>query len=202
MLSAPGSARLTYRQLGRAELDIVRSLEFPVEQIDRYLGSLDDIVDIVRRGPAHHLVGVEEDGKLVGFYAIHPDRRDTSRWWLGWFGIDRRHQGGGRGGRVIAAIMTRLSHIPACREVRLLVAPDNAGALRLYRRAGFVLHSLARETGELVMRRVLPLARPCGEVPARFWANAILMAVVAARSYRLGLPVAAKLHGEVAHPPP
>ncbi len=201
MLSVPGSARLTYRQLGGPELDLVRSLDFPADQIDRYLGSLDDIVDTVRRGLAHHLVGVEEEGDLVGFYAIHPDRRDASRWWLGWFGIDRWHQGGGRGARVIAAIMTRLSRIPACREIRLLVAPDNAGALRLYRRAGFVLHSLARETGEFVMRRVLPLARPSGEVPARFWANAILMAVVDARSCRMGLPVSAKLHGEVAHPP-
>ncbi len=201
MSSAPGSARLTYRQLGGPELDRIRLLDFSADQIDRYLGSLDLIVETVRRGPAHHLVGIEEDGELVGFYAVHPDRRDASRWWLGWFGIDRWHQGGGRGGRVIAAIMTRLRLIPACREIRLLVAPDNAGALRLYRRAGFVLHSLARDTGELVMRRVLPLARPSGEVPARFWANAILMAVVDARSCRMGLPVAAKLHGEVAHPP-
>lgn len=201
MSSAPGYARLTYRQLGGPELDRIRMLEFPPDQIDRYLGSLDDIVDAVRRGPAHHLIGVEEDGDLVGFYAIHPDRRDTSRWWLGWLGIDRAHQGGGRGARVIAAIMTRLRHNPACREIRLLVAPDNAGALRLYRRAGFLLRGLARDTGELVMRRVLPLARPSGEVPARFWANAILLAVVDARSCRMGLPVAAKLHGEVAHPP-
>lgn len=201
MVSAPGIARLTYSKLGASELDRVRSLEFSADQIDRYLGSLDDIVQTVRRGPAHHLVAVEEDGGLIGFYAIHPDRRDASRWWLGWFGIDRWHQGGGRGGRVVAAIMTRLRRIPACREIRLLVAPDNAGALRLYRRAGFLLHSLARETGEYIMRRVLPLARPSGEVPARFWANAILLAVVDARSCRMGLPVAAKLHGEVAHPP-
>ena len=160
MSSAPGLARLTYRQLGGPELDRIRLLDFSAEQIDRYLGSLDHIVDTVRRGPAHHLVGIEENGDLVGFYAVHPDRRDTSRWWLGWFGIDRWHQGGGRGSRVIAAIMTRLRLIPACREIRLLVAPDNAGALRLYRRAGFMLHSLARGTGELVMRRVLPMARP------------------------------------------
>lgn len=201
MLSAPDDVRLTYRQLGGSELDRVRLLEFPADQIDRYLGSLDEIVETVRRGPAHHLVGVEEAGDLVGFYAIHPDRRDTSRWWLGWFGIDRWHQGGGRGGRVVAAIMARLRQVSFCREVRLLVAPDNAGALRLYRRAGFTLHSLARETGEFIMRRVLPLARPSGEVPARFWANAILLAVIDARSCRMGLPVAAKLHGEVAHPP-
>jgi diamine N-acetyltransferase len=201
MVSAPGLARLTYRQLGKPELDRVLTLDFPAHQIDRYLGSLHEIVDTVRRGPAHHLVGIEEDGDLVGFYAVHPDRRDTSRWWLGWFGIDNAHQGGGRGGRVIAAIVTRLKRIPTCREIRLLVAPDNAAALRLYRRAGFLLHTLARETGELIMRCALPAIRPSGDVPARFWANAILLAVVDARSCRMGLPVAAKLHGEVAHPP-
>lgn len=201
MLPASGHARLTYRQFGGPELDRIRTLDFPSDQIDRYLGSLDDIVDTVRRGPAHHLIGVEEGGELIGFYAVHPDRRDTSRWWLGWFGIDRAHQGGGRGRSVIAAIMTRLKHNPVCREIRLLVAPDNAGALRLYRRAGFLLQGLARETGELIMRCALPLGRPSGEVPARFWANAILLAVIDARSCRMGLPVAAKLHGEVALPP-
>ncbi|MDT7951309.1 MAG: GNAT family N-acetyltransferase [Acetobacteraceae bacterium] len=201
MSSAPGHARLTYRQLGSSELQRVLALEFPAEQIDRFLGSLHDIVETVRRGPAHHLVGIEETGALIGFYAIHPDRRDGSRWWLGWFGIDRAHQGGGRGSHVIAAILRHVRRIPSCREIRLLVAPDNASALRLYRRAGFALRGFARATGELVMGRALPLARPSGEVPARFWANAILMAVVAARDCRMGLPVAAKLHGEVAHPP-
>lgn len=201
MFSVPGHARMTCRMLGDAEFDRVLALDFPTDQLDRYLGSLRDIVAAVRNGAAHHLVGIEEDGALVGFYAIHPDRRDTSRWWLGWFGIDRPHQGGGRGGRVIADVLARLKQIPFCREIRLLVSPDNAGALRLYRRAGFLVHAMAHETSELVMRLVLAVTRPSGQVPARFWANAILLAVVDARSCRMGLPVAAKLHGEVAHPP-
>lgn len=201
MLSVPGHARLTCRRLGNAELDRVLTLDFPTDQLDRYLGSLHDIVAAVRHGPAHHLVGIEEDGALVGFYAVHPDPRDTSRWWLGWFGIDRPHQGGGRGRRVMADVLDRLKRIPFCREIRLLVSPENAGALRLYRRAGFLLHELAHDSCELVMRLVLPVVRPSAQVPARFWANAILLAVVDARSCRMGLPVAAKLHGEVAHPP-
>jgi hypothetical protein len=97
--------------------------------------------------------------------------------------------------------MTRLRQLASCREVRLFVAPENEAALRLYRRAGFVLHEVARRTGELVMRCILPPRRPSGEVPARFWANAILMQVVAARTCRMGVPVAAQLHGEVAFPP-
>ena len=177
------------------------TLDFPTDQIDRFLGSLHEIVRTMRTGLAHHLVGIEENGTLVGFYAIHPDRRDASRWWLGWFGIDSAHQGGGRGSRVMAAIVERLRHVPACREICLLVAPDNQAARRLYDRAGFRLLGFARSTGELMLRCVLPAARPSGAVPARFWANAILLAVIDARSCRMGLPVSAKLHGEVAHPP-
>ena len=201
MSSDRGIPSLSYRRLAGRELDLVLTLDFDVEQVERYLGPLRDIIDTVRRGPAHQLVGIEEGGALVGFFAIHPDRRDASRWWLGWFGIDRSRQGGGRGARVVAAIMARLRQIPACREVRLLVAPDNESALRLYRRAGFVLRGLASQTNELVMRCVLPAQRPLGEVPAYFWANAILIEVVDARTCRMGVPVAAQLHGEVAHPP-
>ena len=201
MLSVRGSAPLSYRQLGKSELETVLTLDFPAEQVDRFLGSLRDIVDTVRRGPAHHLIGIEEQQALVGFYAVHPDRRDVSRWWLGWFGIDRPHQGGGRGSRVIGTIVARLRLIPGCRAIRLLVAPDNLGARRLYQRAGFVLAGMARDTGELILQLALPLTIPSGAVPARFWANAILLAVVDARSCRMGLPVSAKLHGEVAHPP-
>ena len=201
MLSDRGAAPLTYRRLAKREFDRVLQLDFPAEQVERFLGPLSDIVETVRRGPAHQLVGIEEGGDLVGFFAIHPDRRDGACWWLGWFGIDRRRQGGGRGARAVAAILARLRQLPACREIRLLVAPDNAAALRLYRRAGFTLQGLWRRTGELVMRAVLPPSRPSGEVPARFWANAILLQVVDARTCRMGVPVAAQLHGEVAFPP-
>jgi diamine N-acetyltransferase len=201
MLSDRGVAPLTYRRLARSEFDKVLQLDFPAEQVEHFLGPLPEIVETVRSGPAHQLVGIEENGDLVGFFAIHPDRRDGACWWLGWFGIDRRRQGGGRGARAVSAILARLRQLAACRQVRLLVAPDNQAALRLYRRAGFVLDGVWRRTGELIMRRALPPSRPSGEVPARFWANAILLAVVDARTCRMGVPVAAQLHGEVAFPP-
>ncbi len=201
MFAERGLAPLTFRRLARSELDIVATLDFAATQIDRFLGPLHDIVAAVRGGPAHQMIGIEEQGELIGFAAIHPDRRDSSRWWLGWFGIDRKRQGGGRGARAIAAIMAELQRLPTCREIRLLVAPDNAGALRLYRRAGFLLHGFSRRTGEWIMRCVLTLRRPSGTVPARCWANAILLHVIDARSCRMGVPVAAQLHGEVAFPP-
>jgi RimJ/RimL family protein N-acetyltransferase len=201
MLSDRGIAPLKYRRLATCEFDQVLRLDFSPDQVERFLGPLNEIVDAVRRGPSHQLVGIDETDELVGFFAIHPDQRDGACWWLGWFGIDRRRQGGGRGKRAIDAILARLRQLPACREVRLLVAPENAAARRLYQRAGFALHGVWRRTGELIMRCVLPLSRPSGEVPARFWANAILLEVVDARKCRMGVPVAAQLHGEVAFPP-
>ena len=201
MLPDRGIAPLTYRRLAPGEFDTVLQLDFPADQVENFLGPLPDIVAAVRHGPAHQMVAIEEAGELVGFFAVHPDRRDHACWWLGWFGIDRRRQGGGRGKRAMAAIRDRLRRLPTCREIRLLVAPDNAAALRLYRRAGFLLLGAFRRTGELIMRCVLPPSRPSGDVPARFWANAILLGVIDARKCRMGVPVAAQLHGEVAFPP-
>ncbi|HYZ63598.1 MAG TPA: GNAT family N-acetyltransferase [Acetobacteraceae bacterium] len=201
MSSSGGVLPLTYRQLGRAELDVVGRLEFDAGQMERFLGPLADIIAAVRRGLAHQMVAIEQAGELVGFFVIHPDRRNGRLWWLGWFAIDRRRQGAGLGLRAMQAIMLRLRRIPECREVRLLVAPDNAPALRLYGRAGFLVHGVAEQTGELIMRCLLAAGRPSSEVPARFWANAILVQVIAARICRMGVPASALLHGSVAHPP-
>jgi GNAT superfamily N-acetyltransferase len=93
------------------------------EQVEHYLGSIEEIQSAVRNGPAHAMTGVEADGTLVGFYVLHPDRRDNSCWWLGWFALDRRYQGRGYGHMAMAQIMTNVRHIVGCRRVRLLVSP-------------------------------------------------------------------------------
>lgn len=201
MSCCPSGVPLKFRHLGHAELDVLTLLEFENDQMERFLGPLPEILAAVRRGPAHQIAVIEHGDALAGFYVIHPDPRDTSCWWLGWFAIDRRRQGAGLGGLAMAGIMARLLQIPGCRRVRLLVSPDNAPALRLYGRAGFAAAGLAEATAELIMECVLACGRPSSAVPARFWANAILMQVIAARICRMGLLPAAELHGEVAHPP-
>ena len=113
-------------------MDAIVRLEFEREQMERFLGPLPEILAAVRNGPAHHLIGIESAGELVGFYVIHPDARDRTCWWLGWFAIDRSRQGSGFGMAAMGAIMARFRQIPGCRRVRLLVAPENAPALRLY----------------------------------------------------------------------
>ncbi len=201
MLSPRGLAPLTYRRLGATEMEAIASLEFDREQTERFLGPLADILHAARRGLAHHLIGIEAGGALAGFYVVHPDPRDASCWWLGWFAVDRSRQGVGIGRVALLHITDQLRRIPTCRRIRLLVAPDNAPALRLYAGAGFALAGVFERTAELIMQCAVAAARPSSEVAARFWANAILLQVITGRACRMGVPAAAQLHGEVAHPP-
>lgn len=146
-----GASPLSYRRIARPDLAVVGSLELDTEQVRRFLGPLADIVDAVRHGLAHSMIGVEVSGEFAGFYVIHPDVRDHSCWWLGWFAIDRRRQGCGYGRAVMTAIMERLRCVDGCRRVRLLVSPENARALALYREAGFRRVDVLQKTGELIM---------------------------------------------------
>ncbi len=149
-----GSLPLSYHRIRRADIDVISELELELEQIEHYLGSVQEIKAAVRGGPAHRVTGIEADDVLVGFYVLHPDQRDNACWWLGWFAIDRRQQGRGFGRLAIIRIMSELRHIVGCRRVRLLVAPINDSALRLYDRAGF--HQVGiHPTGELILEVAL-----------------------------------------------
>lgn len=148
-----GALPLNYHRISRSELGMIGLLDLGLEQISRFLGPLPDIVDAVRRGLAHAMIGIEAGGELIGFYVVHPDARDRSCWWLGWFAIDCRRQGNGYGRTAMAAILDRLRQIPGCRRIRLLVAPDNPHALKLYRQAGFRQVGVSKTTAELIMER-------------------------------------------------
>jgi RimJ/RimL family protein N-acetyltransferase len=154
MFSTRGSSPLSYHRIGNADIGVISDLVLEPEQIEHYLGSIEEIQAAVRSGPAHAMTGVKADGTLVGFYVLHPDRRDNSCWWLGWFALDRRYQGRGYGGMAMAQIMANFRHIVGCRRVRLLVSPANEHATHLYAQAGF--HQVGVHTsGELILEVVL-----------------------------------------------
>ncbi len=160
MSSFRGGSPLIYRRISRADLAAVELLDLDPDQVDRYLGPLSDILDAVRRGPVHSLIGVELSGELIGFYVVHPDQRDASCWGLGWLAIARPHQGFGYGRAILAEVMARLGHIPGCRRIRLLVAEDNHGARRLYARQDFEAVGVLASTGELILEYGLEDGQP------------------------------------------
>lgn len=200
MSASRGDLPLSYRRLSRCELSEVCNLDLDPDQVTRFLGPVPDILDAVRRGPAHSMIGIEAAGDLVGFYVIHPDLRDRSSWWLGWFVIDRRRQGRGYGRRAVISVMQRLRQVAGCRRIKLLVAPENTHALRLYGQAGFRQVGMLRSTGELVLEVEQADDAPSGRVAPVMMA--IMPASVMRRRVRsAGAPPAARMHGAFHGPP-
>lgn len=150
-----GFSPLSYRRLGCAELDALATIELGPDRAEQFLGPIADIQAAVRRGPAHSVIAIEASGALIGFYVVHPDQRDRSCWWLGWLALDLRQQGRGYGGLALLAVMRRLKRLAGCRRMRLLVAPENSRARRLYDRAGFRWVSCLASTGELILELAL-----------------------------------------------
>ena len=165
MTSIGGDLRLAYSRVGSAALDSIASLDLDAVQLDRFLGPLADIAAAVRHGLAHSLVAIRAEGQMVGFYVLHPDRRDSACWWLGWLAFDRGSQGHGFGRTAMTRIMAAFRGLAGCRRVRLLVAPDNACALHLYARAGFSRVGV-HDTGELILEATLPYAPGSGTRPS------------------------------------
>jgi GNAT superfamily N-acetyltransferase len=155
---------LSFHQIGNSRLEIVSTMDLDTVQVDEYLGPLSDILDAVRNGPSHSLIGIQADGRMVGFYVVHPDRRDATCWWLGWFILARSHQGLGLGRAILARIMAGLAAVPACRRIRLIVVPGNDGAISLYGKVGFQAVGKLPGTGDIVMECQL---RPKYPVVAR-----------------------------------
>jgi diamine N-acetyltransferase len=201
MFSNRGSSPLSYHRIGHADIGVISDLVLEPEQIEHYLGSIEEIEATVRRGPAHAMTGVKADGTLVGFYVLHPDRRDNSCWWLGWFALDRRYQGRGYGRMAMGQIMANVRRIAGCRRVRLLVSPANVHATRLYAQAGF--HQVdVHTTGELILEVVLSRFAVIEDIIA--WLRASSVSKRARRAGRLRLspgPHAAQVIGVERGPP-
>ena len=198
-MSIIGSAPLlTYQRLSEPDFHLLCHLE--LVQAERFLEPLATILGFVRHRPAHLLTAVHDAVGLVGFYVLHPDRRDRSCWWLGWLAVDDRQQGRGIGRLVMAAVMAALRRVAGCRRVRLLVAADNAAALRLYAQAGFRAAGTWPETGELMMEHA-----PAGPAAVRTDAVTVpaltLILAMCLRLWRRGVPPGARMSGEFHGPP-
>ena len=179
MSSPRGDALLRYRRLDRAEFGVLSSLDLDPDQVERYLGPLADILGAVQRGPAHSVIAIEVGSTLAGFFIVHPELRDASCWWLGWLALDRNQQGRGYGRAALMAVLERLRRIAGCRRVRLLVAPDNACARRLYEQSGFREAGVWAATRELILELDLPETVDAGRL------DAFNLAAIAARARRV-----------------
>lgn len=168
-----------YRRLPRTELDLVAQIQLDPGRIDRYLGPIGDVIAATRNGPAHAMVAIEAGTECIGFYVVHPDRRDRSCWWLGWLAIDLRHEGHGYGAAAVAAAIAGLQRLAGCSRVRLLVAPDNGRAIGLYRRACFRAVGLFKATGELILELAFGSMVGAGDL------DGFNLAAVAARARRV-----------------
>lgn len=138
MITPGSSAPLKYRRSGRAATDVLFTIPLDPEVIARFLGPIEAVAAAVRQGPAHVLVIAERDGEPLGFYVTHPDPQDGSSWWLAYLAVSSRAQGAGIGRAILTAVLRRLSCVPGCRRVLLLVDRNNPAAQHLYRRMGFV----------------------------------------------------------------
>lgn len=154
---------LTYCPISKNQLDVVCAMDLDPAQLDEYLGPLPDILATVRAGAAHSLIGITAEGRLIGFYVVHPDPRDAGCWWLGWFILARAQQGRGLGRAILARIMAGLRGVPGCQRIRLIVVPENAGALALYAKAGFRLVATMSGTGDLVLECALRPGSPVAD---------------------------------------
>ena len=126
-----------FRRVPRTNLSEIEAVRLDPIQVAKFLDPLPQILAGVQRGPAHTLLLIEVDDEPAGFIVLHPDTRIGGCWWVGTLAIDREHQGRGLGRLILAAVLRRLRCVPALRAVRLLVVGDNAGARRLYEKAGF-----------------------------------------------------------------
>jgi ribosomal protein S18 acetylase RimI-like enzyme len=123
------------------------------------------VLDSLRDG-AIHLVALAE-GEVVGWCDLRPKAAPTQRHSavLG-MGIVREHRGRGLGSRLLAETLER-ADAQGLRRAELVVRADNAPAIALYRRYGFVVEGRCRQYlrhgdvdhDALLMARLLP-SRP------------------------------------------
>jgi RimJ/RimL family protein N-acetyltransferase len=186
MSSPRAPAALRFYRLERAHLDAILDLDYGSDQAFEFLDPIENIVDAVRTRLAHAMIGIEDESGLVGFFVVHPDPRDQSCWWLGWFAIASHHRGRGYGRAALCHVIETLHRIDSCRRIRLLVARDNIDARRLYGLNGFQEAGVDDE-GWQILQYDLPAHIPTGfqrALAGRVLAGRSLQQLLAKRARR------------------
>ena len=72
-----------FQPIAPAEFSRLATLQ--LDHCERFLEPLADILGFVRRGVAHRLVGILDQGRLAGFFVVHPDGGiGPAGGWVGW----------------------------------------------------------------------------------------------------------------------
>ena len=110
-------------------------------------------------------LGAAIDGKLIGLaFLIRQEERRAHVGTIG-MGVHDAYQGRGAGGALLAALLTMADRWLGLRRVELTVYVDNARAIGLYERHGFVREGVCRDFAfrDGVYIDALAMARLAGE---------------------------------------
>lgn len=81
----------------------------------------------------------ESDGQAVGYGELNPMQREPGHLWLGHLIVRPDQRGKGAGQVLVRALLAYASERYLATRVSLIVFPDNAAALKCYRRVGFTI---------------------------------------------------------------
>jgi len=132
-----------------ANRDAVLALELAPGQED-FLASNAESLKEAKRDRDARPRAVVADGRVVGFLMYDAPKGDDEAV-IYRFMIDRNAQGRGYGRAALLALLEEIRGLGYVRKVDVCYMPENEGARRLYRAAGFIDEGLD-EDGEMIAR--------------------------------------------------
>lgn len=98
-------------------------------------------------------VAISNGNELIGFtmYGLWKNEGDDGRVWLDRFLIDEHHQGKGYANLVLPTLLKHIADEYRCKEIYLSVYANNAVAIHLYEKFGFLRNGETDINGEKVM---------------------------------------------------
>lgn len=134
----------------------VIALEVYAHQADFIASNLRSLAEsyVNPGGCEHHPLAIYDEGKAVGFALYVCDDEDSRVQWIKRFMIDKNHQRRGLGRAAMTGLIKLIRELDGCREINLMVNPENTAAQNFYQGLGFINTEQMHE-GELIFS--LPL---------------------------------------------